>query len=82
MADPASPPSNNPPNDAEHVTQKAKTPIFVAVLNECNANVDQVQRRQKLITEIEEGLTKRYGTPNRLMSYVLRFGHARTMMNT
>jgi len=57
-------------------------PVYMSVLNELNVNADQLQKRQKLIKEIEEALTARYGSPNRLMSYVLRFGHARTSMNT
>ncbi len=59
-----------------------KTPIFMAVLNELNVNADQFQKRQKLINEIEAALSAHYGCANRLMSYVLRFGHARTIMNT
>lgn len=58
------------------------TPIFMAVLNELNVNTDQFQKRQKLINEIEVALTARYGSANRLMSYVLRFGHSRTIMHT
>jgi ClpP class serine protease len=54
----------------------------MAVLNELNLNSDQLQKRQKLIGDIEAALTARYGSVNRLMSYVLRFGHARTSMHT
>lgn len=59
-------------------------PVFTSVLNELNVNIntDQLQKRQKLIKEIEEALTARYGCANRLMSYVLRFGHVRTGMGT
>jgi hypothetical protein len=54
----------------------------MAVVNEININQDQLTRRQKLIGEIEKALTAKYGSPNRLMSYVMRFGHARTSMST
>jgi hypothetical protein len=54
----------------------------MAVLNELNLNQDQLLKRQRLIVEIETALTARYGSSNRLMSYVLRFGHPRTAMHT
>lgn len=80
MATPPTPPkvpsSGNPAEKAQ------KTPIYMAILNELNVNSDQHQKRQKLINEIELALTARYGSANRLMSYVLRFGHARTLMHT
>ena len=52
------------------------------MLNELNVNLDQLSKRQRLITEIEQALTTKYNTPNRLMSYVMRFGHSRTSMHT
>ena len=54
----------------------------MAVLNELNVNVDQFNRRQKLIADIEAALSVKYRCKNRLISYVLRFGHARTWMST
>jgi hypothetical protein len=51
------------------------------ILNELNVNADQLQKRQKLIGEIEKDLSARYGCANRLMSYVFRFGHAKTQMH-
>jgi ClpP class serine protease len=74
------PPATNPSPDPIQKVQG--TPIFMAVLNELNVNTDQLQKRQKLIGEIEAALTKRYGSANRLMTYMLRFGHARTSMHT
>jgi hypothetical protein len=71
-----------PPTPPDPSAKYQTTPIFMAVLNELNINADQLQRRQKLIVEIEAALTARYGSANRLMSYVLRFGHARTSMHT
>jgi ClpP class serine protease len=73
-------PPGAPPKDPSAKFQN--TPIFMAVLNELNVNTDQLQKRQKLITEIETALNAKYGGANRVMSYVLRFGHARTLMHT
>jgi Serine dehydrogenase proteinase len=78
MATPPAPPAL--PGDPAAKVQG--TPIYMAVLNELNVNTDQFQKRQKLINEIETALTARYGNANRLMSYVLRFGHSRTLMHT
>jgi len=78
MATPPAPPGAPPPDPS---AKYQKTPIFMAVLNELNVNADQLVKRQKLINEIEMALTARYGSANRLMSYVLRFGHARTAMH-
>jgi hypothetical protein len=80
MATPPSVPT--PPTSGNPAAKVQGTPIFMAVLNELNVNVDQLQKRQKLISEIEEALTARHGCTNRMMSYVLRFGHARTLMHT
>ena len=73
-------PPTGPPPDPD--TKYKGTPVFMAIINELNLNADQLSKRQKLIAEIEAGLTARYGSPNRLISYVLRFGHARTSMHT
>jgi len=73
-------PPANPPVDPN--AKYKQTPIYMAVLNELNVNIDQFQKRQALIAEIETALTARYGSQNRLISYVLRFGHARSIMNT
>lgn len=76
MATPPTPPS------ADSAAKIQGTPIYMAILNELNVNTDQFQKRQKLVSEIETALTARYGSANRLMSYVLRFGHSRTLMHT
>lgn len=54
----------------------------MAVINELNVNQDQLTKRQKLIAEIEQSLSIKYKASNRLMSYVMRFGHSRTSMST
>jgi len=83
---PANPPAPPQPPAKSPATPdpsaKLQTPAFMAVLNELNVNQDQLTKRQKLIAEIEQALTAKYNSPNRLMSYVMRFGHARTMMQT
>ncbi len=78
-AAPPGPPSSLPPTDPKSKYQG--TPIYMAVLNELNVNLDQLQKRQKLIVEIEQALTARFGSANHLMSYVFRFGHAKTQMH-
>jgi hypothetical protein len=77
---PAGSPGAPPQNDPSAKYQK--TPSFPAILNELNVNADQFQKRQKLIAEIEAALTTRYGCANRVVAYVLRFGHARATMHT
>ena len=81
---PATPAQATPPHPPaiDPVAKIQKTPIFMAVINELNVNADQLGKRQRLIVKIEEALTARYGSANRLMSYVMRFGHPRTMMHT
>jgi Serine dehydrogenase proteinase len=54
MATPPVPP-NVPTNDPAAKVQG--TPIFMAVLNELNVNMDQFQKRQKLINEIGHSRT-------------------------
>jgi len=73
---PGTPPAKGDPNKYQN------TPIFMSVINELNLNSDRLQKRQKLIVEIEAALTARYGSANRLIAYVLRFGHSRTLMLT
>lgn len=59
-----------------------QSPLFVDLLNELNANHVQLQKRQALITTIEESLSARYGAQNRMISYVFRFGHPRAAMSS
>lgn len=69
-----------PPQDPAAKIQA--TPAFMAVINELNVNQDQLTKRQKLIADIEQTLSAKYNATNRLMSYVMRFGHSRTSMHT
>jgi len=81
MAAPA-PPVPPPPTGPDPTAKAKATPVFAAVINELNVNQDQLQKRQRLLTEIEGLLTARYGAANRLVAYVLRFGHTRTSMGS
>lgn len=77
--------ATNPPTPPKPPDSAAKfntSPTFMEMLNELNVNLDQLTKRQKLIADIEQVLTAKYNAPNRLISYVMRFGHARTSMHT
>jgi len=52
----------------------------MGILNELNLQQDQLQKRQQLINDIEKILSSRYGAANRMISYVVRFAHARASM--
>jgi hypothetical protein len=77
-APPPAPPNAPPPDPSKKYLQ---TPVFLGIINELNPHQDQLQKRQKLISEIEEKLTSRYGANNRLISYISRFGHPRSSMS-
>jgi hypothetical protein len=77
MADPTPAPPQPEP-DAKF----KQTPIFISAINELNTSADQLQKRQKLMAQIEEKLTARYGVSNRVISYIFRFGHAKTSMSS
>jgi Serine dehydrogenase proteinase len=77
------PPSTPAPKEpASPEVKFNQSPLFVDILNELNANVVQLQKRQTLITAIEEALSTRYGAQNRMISYVFRFGHPRAAMES
>lgn len=83
MPDEKQVPPLSPPNIAPEPSSKYQnTPVFMTVLSELNVNLDQLARRQKLVAEIEAALDSRYGKGNRVVSYISRFGHSRTMMQT
>ena len=69
--------------EADAVNAKAtQSRLFATIWNELNVNQDQQQKRQVLIKRIEAELTSRYGAENRMVSYVIRFGHPRAMIHT
>jgi Serine dehydrogenase proteinase len=77
---PSTPAPKQPPLTPE--AKLSQSPLFVDILNEVNANVVQLQKRQKLVTTVEEKLSARYGAHNRMISYVFRFGHPRAAMQS
>lgn len=76
-------PNIAPPQDANDALSKAaQTPLFATVMNELNLNQDQLVKRQNTIKKIEQALTKRYKAENRVISYIIRFGHQRAMIHS
>ena len=58
----------------------AQNPKFLEIIAELDLNRDQHSKRVALLKEIESLLDDRYKAKNRVVSYILRFGHARTSM--
>lgn len=80
---PAPAPSQTPtPPPLNPQAKYQNTPVFVSIIGELDINKAQTEKRQALIRDIEAGLSSRYGATNRLISYVLRFGHARAQMSS
>ncbi len=75
-------PSTPPPNPPDPKDKFSNDPFFVLVYKELDLNQDQLAKRGVLIREIEAELTTRHGCQNRLIAYVLRYGHSRTQMHT
>jgi ClpP class serine protease len=72
--------SLNPPTDPG--AKYSQTPVFISAINELNTNTDQLQKRQKLLIQIEDVLSARYRVPNKIMSYIARFNHPRAAMTS
>ena len=76
------PPTTPAPPQKPSPEQKLKqSPVFVSIINELNLNVDQLLKRQKLISEIETILSNRYGAQNKLISYIVQFNSPKSGMN-
>ena len=58
------------------------TPTFLNVLTELDINRSQLDKRQAIIKKIESQLTQKYGAENRLISYVMRYGHPKAQINS
>jgi ClpP class serine protease len=71
-----------PKAPVDPIAKVQQSPQFTDIFNEVNANLVQPQKRQQLITKIEEAFSTRYGAHNRLISYVFRFGHPRAAMQS
>ncbi len=59
----------------EAATKFARDGLFAGIVSELNLNQDQLVKRQDLIKRIEKSLSEKYGAENKLISYVIRFGH-------
>ncbi len=76
-----SPMSSSTPSP-DPTAKYSQAPVFMGIINELNAHQDQLLKRQRVIKEIEEALTARHGAGNRVISYIFRFGHPRSMMTS
>ncbi len=56
--------------------------VFSGLINELNVNQDQLRRRQELLKRIETELSEKYNSENRVISYIMRFGHPRVMISS
>src|SRR5262249_48104099 len=59
-----------------------QTPTFLNVINELDVNRDQLNKRQQMLREIEALLSTKHNAPNRMISYVSRFGHPRATISS
>jgi hypothetical protein len=76
------PPTTPAPPQKPSPEEKLKqSPVFVSIINELNLNVDQLLKRQKLISKIETILSNRYGAQNKLISYIVQFNSPKAAMN-
>ena len=82
MAESAGTPAISSAQAPDPTTKYSQNPVFMGIINELNSHQDQLQKRQNLIRVIEEMLSSRYGAHNRLISYMFRFGHARSSMSS
>ena len=71
-----------PPPAVDPVAKIRQLPLFGAIINELDINKDQLAKRQKLIAEIESELSTRFKKPNRMIVYMMRFGHSKSMIHS
>jgi hypothetical protein len=69
-----------PPIDP--VLKVQQIPAFLNIVAELDLNRDQLNKRQNIIREIESELSSRHNASNKMISYMVRFGHARALMNS
>lgn len=74
-----SPVSMQSPDPLAKVQQ---TPTYVNIVTELDLNRDQLSKRQALMRAVEDALTTRYGTINKLVAYTFRFGHQRASISS
>lgn len=69
--------------DAQAAQAKIQqSPAFAGIINELNLIQDQLFKRQALIRRIEKALSDRYRAPNRIISYIFRFDHPKSMITS
>jgi ClpP class serine protease len=56
--------------------------MFANVIGELNINTDQWNKRKQLILKIEQALSDKYKADNRLISYIIRFGHPKGQISS
>jgi len=81
----AKPPARPPSGAADTQASQAKvqhSPVFAGVINELNLIQDQLIKRQALMRKIEDALSERYNAPNKLISYIFRFDHPKSMITS
>lgn len=57
-------------------------PLFTKIISELDVNADQLRKRRDVIVEIEKELTRRFKRPNRMITYMMRFGHSKSMIHS
>jgi hypothetical protein len=77
----ASPPITPAPPPINPLAKVQQTLAFVNIISELDVNRDQLNKRQKIILDIETLLTSKYSASNRMISYIFRFGHPRASIN-
>lgn len=71
------------PTDAQAAQAKIQqSPAFAGIINELNLVQDQLTKRQALMRRIEEALSERYDAPNRMISYIFRFDHPKSLITS
>jgi regulator of sigma D len=64
------------------IAKVQQTPAFLNIVSELDINKDQLIKRQKIIRDIETELSTRHNASNKMISYVVRFGHPRALMTS
>lgn len=57
-------------------------PLLARVMNELNVNQDQLSKRQETIKNLEKKLSERYKAENKVVSYIIKFGHPKAMIHS
>ncbi|MGO8868646.1 MAG: SDH family Clp fold serine proteinase [Alphaproteobacteria bacterium] len=73
---------NKPDKTDDPLAEFRRTRLFASIVAELNSNQDQLVKRKALIQKIENALSSRYKAKNRMVSYIVRFGHPKAMIHT